>query len=365
MLVPTLQARKLEIQNRLNVFQKYLVSQKIEACVLEDCDDLLYFTGLDLSYGRLWIFEKDVALLVDSRYIDVAKKESLVQPVFLLKTEEEKRLIEKFRPSSVQFDGSKTTVTRSNDLKKFLETISYKIDLQSKDALTSSIRMCKGACEIYDIKQSILILKKAFNYIKSIVKTGVTESDLSREFEIILREKGSSGSSFDPIIAFEKNASMPHYRPRNIKLKNNQMILFDIGCIYNHYRSDMTRIFFHGTPNPALLRIASLVKQSHSLAIKMCHPGVKIGDIDQAVRNFFREEKVDHLFTHSLGHGIGLQTHEAPIIRCDGRDKDLILQPGMVITIEPGLYLSDLGGVRIEDMILINDSGCENLTQKI
>ena len=143
------------------------------------------------------------------------------------------------------------------------------------------------------------------------------------------------------------------------------MVLFDIGCVLKHYRTDMTRIFFHGAPNPALLRMASVVKRAKDIALQRCAPGVKVGDIDHAVRAFFKKETVDHLFTHSLGHGIGLQTHEPPIMRRDGRDKDITLQPGMVITIEPGLYLAGVGGVRLEDMILITQDGHENLTQKI
>jgi Xaa-Pro aminopeptidase len=151
--------------------------------------------------------------------------------------------------------------------------------------------MIKGRCEIYDIKQSVLILRKAFNHLKAQVKTGITEEALASEFEIFIRKQGSTGSSFDPIVAFEKNASMPHYRPKSVKLKNNQMVLFDIGCVFKHYRTDMTRIFFHGTPNPALLRMASVVKQAKDIALHRCSPGVKVGDIDHAVREFFKKRQ--------------------------------------------------------------------------
>jgi Xaa-Pro aminopeptidase len=365
MLVPTLQERKSEIINRLSAFQRCLSLSGVDACLLEDPHDLFYFTGLDLSLGRLWISIKGAALFVDSRYIDIAIKESLVQPVFLLKKEEEKKFIEKVRPLYAVFDGAKTSFNRASEIKNFLESLSCKVQIDSKEGITNSVRMIKGRCEIYDIKQSVLILRKAFNHLKGHVKTGVTEEGLALEFEVFIRKHGSTGSSFDPIVAFEKNASMPHYRPKNIKLKNNQMVLFDVGCVFKHYRTDMTRIFFHGTPNPTLLRMASLVKQAKDIAVQKCCPGSKIGDLDYAVREFFKKEKVDHLFTHSLGHGIGLQTHESPIIRFDGRDKEAVLQPGMVITIEPGLYLAEAGGVRLEDMILITQNGFENLTQKI
>jgi Xaa-Pro aminopeptidase len=143
------------------------------------------------------------------------------------------------------------------------------------------------------------------------------------------------------------------------------MILLDLGLVLDGYHSDMTRVLFHDKPDPVMAGLCSVVRRAHSAAVALCSPGTKIGALDEAARCVMREEGLEQYFTHSLGHGIGLITHEAPRIRFDSIDKDTHLTPGMVITIEPGLYLPNKGGVRWEDMILITETGHMNLTKGV
>jgi Xaa-Pro aminopeptidase len=143
-------------------------------------------------------------------------------------------------------------------------------------------------------------------------------------------------------------------------MKGGDIVLIDIGVIVEKYHSDMTRMLFYQKPDPELEKLHHINKSAHDAALLLCRPGTKIGMLDRAARDVMAKHGVEALFVHSLGHGIGLETHEYPRIKWDGEDKDLLLQPGMVFTVEPGLYVPGKGGVRYEDTILITEAGYEN-----
>ncbi|MCX6989345.1 MAG: M24 family metallopeptidase [Chlamydiae bacterium] len=353
------------MQSRLLRLQDLLQKYKVDACVIEEPKDLLYFTGIAMSAGRLWVHSKKVALFVDGRYREVCIKNSVIQPVFESKAEVERDFLRDIHVKKALFDGASTSFSRAAELKHFLHASVNGAEDIAIDRFTMPLRMMKGAVEIHDLKQSIRILKKAYRHLQTTIQTGISEQALAQEFEVMLRRLGAQDAAFDPIIAFEKNTAMPHYRAGRSKLKQGQMILFDLGVVYEHYHSDMTRVMFHGIPNPRLLRLVFLVKQAHKAAVALCKPGITFGQLDTAARQVFREHNVEEYFVHSLGHGIGLDTHEMPTIRFQGIHKDMELQSGMVFTIEPGLYIPGVGGARWEDMILITDKGHENLTEGI
>lgn len=154
---------------------------------------------------------------------------------------------------------------------------------------------------------------------------------------------------------------MPHYRAGKAKLKKNDTALIDIGVVVNGYHSDMTRVLFFGKPDPLLKKMYPIVKEAQKAALSMCRPGIAVKELDLAARHVMNKYGVEQYFIHSLGHGIGLETHEAPRIKWNGEDKEMLLKPGMVITIEPGLYFPGKGGLRYEDTIIINEQGHENL----
>lgn len=362
MSVPIFQLKKEEMQGRIKSLQTLLSKEHLDACVLEQPDDLFYFTGLHLSYGRLWVHKKKTSLFVDSRYIEVAMKDSFVQPVVLFNEEKEKAFVNSLGPAKIAFDGTTLSYSRFAELSKFLEKCGNSSSLIPKERLTSPIRMIKGMFEIKELKASANILKSAFWFLRGKIKVGMTEVELAREFEIFLRLAGAERAAFEPIIAFGKNSAMPHHRAGKTKLKENQIVLMDLGVVVNHYHSDMTRVFFQGVPDPILLYLTSVLKKAHTAARLLCKPGVRLGQLDEAVREVMRKDNMEQYFTHSLGHGIGLETHEAPKVRFDSIDKDLLLEPGMMFTIEPGLYLPGKGGVRWEDMVLITKNGCQIIT---
>ncbi|NDD57827.1 MAG: aminopeptidase P family protein [Chlamydiae bacterium] len=351
-----------EITLRLARLQEYLWLNKLDACLIEDPIDLFYYTGLHLSYGRLWIHKEKAALFVDGRYLKYAEEHSYLQPVFALKPELEKKFIKFVKAKKIAFDSSKLTVGRSMEIQNFLDGFCLSYLWKPIEKMTSSLRRIKGPFEISYLKESIDLLSKCFKHTVDILKEGVSELEVAREFQIYLRTLGAEEAAFDPIIAFGENTAMPHHKPSDRILKKNDIILLDVGVVYKRYHSDMTRVLFHGNPEPILINIASVVRKAHKAALDICRPGIKVSDLDEAARSVMREHHMEDYFLHSLGHGIGLETHESPTLRKDGKDKDMILQPGMVITIEPGLYLAGTGGIRWEDMILITETGYDNLT---
>ena len=200
------------------------------------------------------------------------------------------------------------------------------------------------------------------SYVLSLLKEEISEAELALELEFFWKKRGAKKLAFDPIIAFGANSSMPHYRAGLAKLQSHTSILIDIGVVLSHYHSDMTRVVHFGTPTSVIEKIYSIVEEAKARALALCCPGTLVGELDRAARDWIASQGYGERFTHSLGHGVGLDIHEPPTIRDSGLYRTLPLQPGMVITIEPGIYLPGIGGVRLEDTVLITENGHENLT---
>jgi Xaa-Pro aminopeptidase len=338
--------------NRISKLQGNFKTWKADACLIENPLDLYYLTGLQLSLGALMVLPNKAQLFVDGRYIAFAKKHSPV-PVQLLSKE---ALASFLLPvQSLAFDSQMTTVERESQLKKF-----YKGALIPVPLLLKQIRSVKNSAELKAMRKSAQVLWKGFEHIRRSLKAGVTEKQLALSFEIFCRKQGAERLAFDPIIAFGKNSAYPHYRAGDAKLKKGDLVLIDIGVVVDKYHSDMTRTVFFGKPDPRLVLLDTVVKKAHAAALKICKRGTKVGDLDKAARKVIEQAGLQDLILHSLGHGIGLETHEFPRVKYQGEDHDVPLQEGMVITIEPGLYLTGVGGIRHEDTIVITENGYKN-----
>lgn len=318
-------------------------------CLIEQSSDLLYLTGLSLSKGRLLLAKEESILFVDGRYYEKAKQAA---PCSVHLWEEQKKM----KYKEMGFDSAAVSYESYLWLKKEFPQVSF-VPVPSP---LKKIRAVKEEKEIAALKKAAGLTWKGYEKIIENLKEGISEEELALEFELFCRKKGASSLSFSPIIAFGENSAYPHHRAGKSRLKKDQIVLIDVGAVVDQYAGDMTRIFYFGTPNPELVRLETIVKRAQKKAIDHVKPGIKIGELDRIVREEFDRENVKQLYTHSLGHGIGLDTHEYPRIKFDGEDKDLVLEPGMVFTIEPGLYQAGLGGIRIEDMILVTENGHEN-----
>lgn len=349
---------------RLKRLRHSLKSLPCDALLIEHPTHLFYLTGIELSVGKLLVSSQEACLIVDGRYFEKSKKQTLYT-VQLLKEGLLKDLLISFQIHRLGFDQHHTTYHAFLILTQIATNCkeqSYVIDMIPTESVVQQLRFIKDEEEIICLRNAARLGYQGYEFVASLLREGVTESELALELEFFWKKKGASRLAFDSIIAFGPNSSMPHYRAGATKLQLHTSVLIDIGVVLTHYHSDMTRVLFFGTPAPIMQTIYSIVEEAKARALALCRPGTLIGDLDRAARGWIASKGYGDYFTHSLGHGIGLDIHEPPTIRDIGSFCDLPLLAGMVITIEPGIYLPQVGGVRLEDTLLITAQGYENLT---
>lgn len=220
-------------------------------------------------------------------------------------------------------------------------------------------RMVKGDDEIARIKRACAIASKVAEEIPTMLSIGMTEKDAATEVDYLLRSHGADGPSFETIVAFGPASALPHHRPGNSRLRRGSVALFDFGGSYMNYRSDITRTYFTKPLNSRMAKIYDIVAEAQMKAIEKVKPGRKASEIDFAAREFIRSAGYSDYFIHSTGHGLGISEHDPGAIAEKSKD---VLSKGMVLTIEPGIYLPGKGGIRIEDDIMVSDKGSRILT---
>lgn len=227
------------------------------------------------------------------------------------------------------------------------------------ERLVETLRAVKSPAEIGLIRQSALITCQALEQTLPFLRPGISEIDVATELVHRMRKLGAEGPAFDPIVAFGPNSALPHARPGANQLKAKDIILIDCGAIYCGYASDMTRVFHCGAPSPRVRQLHQAVLEAQQAAIAFASPGKRAARVDRAARDVLRKHGLARAFLHATGHGLGLEVHEIPRL---GASERLPLQPGMAVTVEPGVYLQELGGIRIEDTVAVTRTGCEILT---
>lgn len=320
---------------------------KVDGFLCENVVDIFYLTGMQLSLGRLLVLPKSTILFVDGRYLSDARKKAHCT-VRQLSDEALSRAV---KGAKVLGFDTQTSYARVKALK------TLKTRLKGLQRPIKALRAVKDVSELRLIRESAQLLWKGFLHAKKCLKVGIEEQEVALEFEFYCRKKGAEGVSFDPIIAFGTHTALPHYHTGSRRLKKGDIVLMDLGVKLKGYASDMTRTFFFGEGKRELKTLMRVVEQSKKAALELCAPGVALCELDAAARQVMKQAGFEKHFLHSLGHGIGLDVHELP----NFRDEQGVLEPGMVITIEPGLYLAGKGGVRLEDMVIVTKSGYENL----
>lgn len=340
------------MNSRISSLNTYLQKRKLDGCVITHPIDLLYLTGLKLSSGSLYVVDGKACLFVDGRYLQLAQEKNPCQ-VTLTSEDNVRSFVKKNK--RLAFDSDKTSYDNYLELKKIIDK------LEPFPNLLKELRVIKDAGELKSIVKSARLLWKGFEHLKKHLKTGISEKEVALDFEIFCRKNGAEKLAFDPIVAFGAATAMPHYRAGDAKLKKADVVLVDIGVVVEGYHSDMTRVIFWGKANPRLKQIYAVVRDAQKAALKICRPGMTVGKLDEAARKVMKEAGLEEHFLHSLGHGVGLEIHEYPRLSCTGSDSGVVLRPGMVITIEPGLYLPGVGGIRYEDTVILTEMGCKNL----
>ncbi len=304
--------------------------------------------GLFLTDGR---YELQAQEEVDEMFnIKVLENNSL----FL---DELKKFLIKNNIKTLGLDYNHIKLSNYNKYKKELNFL----QLKEINNLVENKRICKTKEEIENIKQAAKITDKTLNHCLKFLKEGITEAQFANLLDYYHKEFGASGPSFDTIVAFGENSAYPHANISDKKLKNGDIIKIDFGCFYNGYCSDMTRTFFFGKPkDKKLIDIHNIVKRAHEEQLKHLKEGENTKEIDKIGRDIITKEGYGDTFNHGTGHGIGLEIHEAPRLN---QLTDVDLKEGMVVTIEPGIYVQGLGGVRIEEDVVITKDGYEPINQ--
>jgi Xaa-Pro aminopeptidase len=349
-----------ESTSRLDKVQKQLIRWGVEGLLIDDPIDLFYLTGKELSAGLIVILPTQATLFVDGRYFENCKREvpfsvQLSRGSFF----EELSILLQGVSLKLGFDSTALSYQKvfdlTNSLKEGVQLIPLKQPLRE-------IRQIKDLSEQRLLKQASHLCSLGFNHLFNYIKEGVEEKELSLCLKKFWLDQGGERVSFEPIIAFGENGSMPHYRAGSARLKKDQSILVDIGVEVDHYQSDMTRMIFFGTPTEEFQKIYNIVYEAQKRGLDALKPRRLVKEIDFIARDWISQKGYGSKFTHSLGHGVGLEIHELPVLRSNGPQGDIRLEAGMVVTVEPGIYLPGWGGVRIEDTVLITENGHEILT---
>ena len=235
-----------------------------------------------------------------------------------------------------------------------------KAGIWEQGGLTGALRAVKEGTEAEVLRKSCHIAAKAFGIVKPRIKTGCTERSVYRELEDVMQSMGAKGPSFNLIVGFGPDSAMPHHETSERRLKNNEAVLLDYGCVYEHYCSDITRTYFHGKPTGEFKKVYAIVDAAQKAGLSKVRAGARARDVDAACRNLISDAGYGQYFIHGTGHGVGLEIHEYPRLNTKF---EAVLRAGMAVTVEPGIYLHGKFGVRIEDSVLVTKTGCEILTR--
>jgi Xaa-Pro aminopeptidase len=346
---------------RLCRVQQWLDDNRCDALIVEKPIDILYLTGIDLSLGKLLIGRYDQpTLFVDGRYIERCRRVPFLNTILLDGTALETWLASGPHSSwqSIAFDSEATSYKAFVDWQAKLSAAAGQASLKAVEAPIKRLRAIKDPEEIVKLREAASLGSRGYDFAVSLLKEGISEIEVATALELFWKQQGAKGLAFEPIIAFGANSAMPHYHPGDTVLHRGDIVLIDIGVNLDGYHSDMTRTLFFGFPDPQLLKLHEDVQRAQAAALAICRSGVPIAAVDAAARNLLPLE----LFVHGLGHGVGLEIHESPVISHKHPDRETPLEVGMVVTIEPGGYIPGRGGVRIEDTIVITSNGYEDLT---
>jgi Xaa-Pro aminopeptidase len=362
---PVVSRAKAYLKVRQNNVRDALKELKLDGLLLTHPPDLAYltnFTGED-SVGL--ITEKDFYLVTDFRYQEQAELEAgwLKQTLREGKMSDAvAKLLAGLKLPRIGFEANFITFGQVHAIDKAVKEIegTPAVDLVPLEDVMATIRKVKDDHEIDLIRKSVGVAEEAFEAIRSEITEGQTENYMAGLLVLELRSRGASNSSFPVIVAAGANSSLPHYRPGEALLARDQPLLIDWGALYQGYCSDLTRTLMIGRVSSRMKQIYKTVLEAQQAAIKFLRPGVTTRQADQVARDVIDHAGFGKEFGHGLGHGIGRDIHELPSMRKIGGEEEL--RPGMVVTVEPGIYLPGEGGVRIEDDVLITHSGCEVLS---
>jgi Xaa-Pro aminopeptidase len=348
----------MNYQRRQKKVQSLLAPNRLDALLVGHLPNVRYLCGFTGTAGGLLITEEHCLFFTDGRYTTQAREQVkgakvLIAPLPPLAAAA--KWISTHKKTRIGIEGEHLSVAARGRL---IADLPSGPKLREAPALVERLRIIKDAEELNCIRAAVQLGSRLFDTALKTIRPGVKETDVAAEMEYAAHRAGAQEMSFSTIIAAGKRSALPHGRASAAAIPARGFVVCDFGVILTGYCSDMTRTVHVGRPTTEERRAYKAVRGAQQAAISAVRPGVSVSEVDGASRKLLKKEGLAKYFTHSTGHGVGLEIHEAPRVAAGQTE---ILHPGMVITIEPGIYLPGKWGVRIEDMVLVTESGCEVL----
>jgi len=343
---------------RIKRLREELAARKLDGYLIQDRMDQYWLTGFTGEDGAVLLTQRAVVLLTDGRFDEAAKLEAPYARKVLRKKrgpQETVKELKRARVTRVGFNRDHMTVGDYNALKK----LAGPIRLVPTESLVTPHRARKDADEVEKLRAAIRVAEQAFQSVRAWLRPGLAEREIAAQLAYEMQKLGAQGETFPTIVAAGANSSLPHYEPGDARLAENQLLLIDWGARVAWYGSDLTRVVWLGALSTQMRAVFDVVRAAHDRAIEAVRPGIKAKAVDHVAREVIRKAGYGKQFNHGLGHGLGIVAHESPRVAKTSAD---VLQPGMVITIEPGVYLPGVGGVRLEDDVLVTETGYEVLS---
>jgi Xaa-Pro aminopeptidase len=326
--------------------------------LITDLRNIRYLCGFSGTEGVLLISQDNAWFLCDSRYTAQAAQEvqnAEIRECAVIRIDTIVALAQEYALDRIGFEAAHTTVSAFRLMSEKL----VGIELVELGAKFDEIRICKDRAEIELLSSVATLSSLALTAVLANIKPGVREVDIALALELEMRRRGADGKAFDFIVASGKRGAMPHGRASDKIIQSGELVTIDFGALKDGYHSDETVTIACGMPETRAQEIHSIVGTAHDLAIRAVRPGISCKDLDEVARSYIRDSGYGEYFGHGLGHGVGLEIHEFPTL---SPRSSAVLEEGMVITVEPGIYIPGFGGVRIEDTVVVTGDGCHVLT---
>lgn len=345
-------------RRRIRALQEEVRREGWGGLVVLDATDITWLTGLRSSNAAVIVTDERIVVATDFRYVAEAQSRGLEVARI-----EQSMWTDLGRIAGEVASGGALAYPPAGlshrAFLQFTEALSEHVTLRAVDGVVAKLRVLKDAEEIEAIRRSAKLLEGAYELVASLRLAGRTEGDVAWAIERHLREHGASGLSFESIVAGGDNGAYPHHSPGTDVIPNDTLVTVDIGCVVDGYCSDCTRTFAVGEPGETLRAAYDITLRAQIASLDAVRPGASGRDLDAIARDIITDAGHGDHFGHGLGHGVGMDIHEAPRL---ARTSDDILAAGMIVTVEPGIYLPGVGGVRIEDLVVVTDDGHEVLT---
>lgn len=344
---------------RLAKFRQRLKENNIDGALITKRENYIYLSGFTGTSAYLLITQEAAVLITDFRYVEQAAKQAADFEIVKYQGGIISALNDEIKSKGIArlgFEESYVTFDRYQEYKTKLD-MSEMVPLQG---IIENLRMVKDEYELDIIRTAVNIADQAFTYILGVIRPGMTEAEVAAELEFFMKKQGAKGASFETIVASGVRSAMPHGVASEKVIEMGDVITLDYGAVYKEYCSDMTRTVFLGKPDEELKKIYNTVLAAQLRAEEKTVAGLTGSEIDAVARDFIADHGHGDYFGHGLGHSVGLEIHEEPRLSMAGK---IAMQNGMVVTVEPGIYIEGLGGVRIEDIVVINGDKPLILTQ--